>query len=51
MPEPATATAVSFEVDADDADAIGAMILGQDRPAMASTEATGASRCEAQRLA
>lgn len=34
MPEPATATAASFEVDAVDADAIGAMISGQDRPAM-----------------
>ncbi|MFI0845220.1 cell wall hydrolase [Mesorhizobium sp. IMUNJ 23232] len=33
-PEPATVTAASFEVDADDADAIGAMISGQDRPAM-----------------
>ena len=34
LPEPATATAVSFDVDPDDADAIGAMISGQDRPAM-----------------
>ncbi|MDQ6435715.1 cell wall hydrolase [Mesorhizobium sp. LHD-90] len=34
MPESARGTAVSFDVDQDDADAIGAMISGQDRPAL-----------------